>query len=227
LAQFGQAYVSTGDPRLRNKILKMTKFCLAQSGRVLKRKTICPWFEQHRSLLAVSHSPPLPVSAEQVCTRPTFPTPDDLVTQIRHLDKLPLTALPDDFNECVHATIRSHYCPYSCAHSSSITGQFVFHCLQNWSCDGGPWKPCSSRFEFRIRDGIMHSIPNGTNLCREHPTTEEYLRLISRLLTSDELQFIQASIAYGAPSGRIRSKLCTVIPRRKLAYRHHKLGDAG
>jgi hypothetical protein len=108
LAHFGQDYHSTEDPRLRNKILKMIKFCLAQSGRALKRKSIRPWFEQHQSLLAVSPSPPLPVPVEQVCTWPTFPTPEDLVTQLRHLDKLPLTPLPGDFNECIHATTRSH-----------------------------------------------------------------------------------------------------------------------
>jgi hypothetical protein len=212
LAHFGQAYYSTEDPRLRNKSVKMTKFCLAQSGRALKGKNIRPWFEQHRSLLAVSRSPPLPVPAEQVCTPPTFPTPDDLVTRLRRLDKLPLTALPGDFNECVHATARKHYCPYSYTYSSSTTGQSVFHSRQKWSCDGGPWKPCSSRLEFRIRDGIIHSIPSVANLCHEHPTTEEYFRLISRLLTSDELHFIQVSIPYGASPGTIRSKLGTVIP---------------
>jgi hypothetical protein len=73
----------------------------------------------------------------------------------------------------------------------------------------------------------MYSTPSGTNICHEHPTTEESFRLISRLSTSDELQSIQASIAYGASSGTIWSKLGTVIPPQQLACVHHELGDAG
>jgi hypothetical protein len=46
-------------------------------------------------------------------------------------------------------------------------------------------------------------------------------------LTSDGLQFIQAWITYGASPGTIWSKLGTAISPRKLAYLHHKQGEAG
>jgi hypothetical protein len=41
-----------------------------------------------------------------------------------------------------------------------------------------------------------HSIPDGTNLYPEHPMAEEHFRLISRLLTSDHLQFIHTRVPY-------------------------------
>jgi hypothetical protein len=105
----------------RNRILKMTGFCFAESCRQDKIKTIRSWFKQQRSFFGVSPSDSLSLIVQQVSTGPAFPTPEDLFVQLRHLEKLALTALPGDFNESAHATTRRHYFPCSFAYSSSTT----------------------------------------------------------------------------------------------------------
>jgi hypothetical protein len=85
--------------------------------------------------------------------------------------------------------------------------------LRRW-----PLKPCSSRIQFQIRDGIMHPIPDESNLCHEYPITEKHFFLMWRWLTSHPLQFIHAPMTYGASPGIVRSKLGTVISPRQLTY---------